>query len=97
MKFFNTLRHDPSIRITIIKPVCEGHAFGRSVGRQCRKRSEMPAVGKMTPVLAYGEIFAVQKHASMSSVFMNNFIILAIDQQTFEHDTVNTELISKLM
>jgi len=42
----------------------------------------------------YGEIFAVQEHASMPPVFMNNFIILAIDQHTFDHDTVNTELIS---
>ena len=44
----------------------------------------------------YGEIFAVQEHASMSSLFMNNFIILAIDQNTFDHDTVNTKLISTL-
>jgi len=44
----------------------------------------------------YGEIFAVQEHASMSSVFMNNFIILAIDQQTLDDDTVNTELICTL-
>ena len=44
----------------------------------------------------YGEIFAVQEHASMSSVFMNNFIILAIDQHAFDRDTVNTESISTL-
>jgi hypothetical protein len=84
------------IGITNIEQVCVGHAFGRSVGRLFRKRSKLPAVGKTTPVLAYGEIFAVQKHASMSSEFMNNFIFLAIDQHTLDHDTVNTELISTL-
>jgi hypothetical protein len=96
MKFFNTLRLDPRIGITNMEQVCVGHAFGRSVGRRYRKRSELPAVGKITPVLVYGEIFAIQKHASMSSVFMNNFIILAIDQNTFAHDTANTELICAL-
>ena len=96
MKFFNTLHHDPRIRITNIEQVCVGHAFGRSVGRLRRKRSELPAVGKMMPVLVNGEIFAVQKHANMSSVFMNKFIILAIDQHAFDRDTVNTELISAL-